>query len=372
MNKLVTVPDDAGAAVEHGEIDSKGVKTLPPVLAGFETPAMRERTENFYTMIESIFESWINRRSTYHTQRTYRRAVMGFVEFMKIAWPQESWKLLQVTVDDVQAWRDVMVADGLAGNTINNRLSSLSGFYEYLKSSASELRLPVTIPNPAHSHFIGRPEKRPEKEPEALTVAKARRLLNLPKGESPIAQRDRAALHFYLFTGARISTGCRVTVADFRYEEGDSTVAIQEKGHGKSKRRVGLNDEAAEVIHEYVERCGLSSGPLFPTRRGARSDQLGSKHMGEKTMYDMLMRYLMQLPGSMVEVVDEEERQMTTRVCRYSPHSIRATTATVLLSAGVDIRVVQELLGHAFVTTTQIYDRRRRATKEGASHLLRV
>ena len=54
--------------------------------------------------------------------------------------------------------------------------------------------------------------------------------------------------------------------------------------------------------------------------------------------------------------------------CIYTPHSLRATTATLLLDAGVDIIKVKELLGHRHVTTTQIYDKRRRSLKEGASH----
>ena len=56
------------------------------------------------------------------------------------------------------------------------------------------------------------------------------------------------------------------------------------------------------------------------------------------------------------------------RRCLYTPHSLRATTATLLLDAGVDIIKVKELLGHRHVTTTQIYDKRRRSLKEGASH----
>jgi site-specific recombinase XerD len=66
---------------------------------------------------------------------------------------------------------------------------------------------------------------------------------------------------------------------------------------------------------------------------------------------------------------DEQQPDGTTRQrCLYTPHSLRATTATVLLEAGEDICKVQELLGHRYVTTTQIYDKRRRQAHEGASH----
>ena len=63
----------------------------------------------------------------------------------------------------------------------------------------------------------------------------------------------------------------------------------------------------------------------------------------------------------------EDGTEKVTR-CVYTPHSLRATTATLLLDAGVDIIKVKELLGHRHVTTTQIYDKRRRSLKEGASH----
>ena len=82
-------------------------------------------------------------------------------------------------------------------------------------------------------------------------------------------------------------------------------------------------------------------------------------------MYCTIMNYLVRLPGAMVsEEIDGEEMHY----CRYSPHSLRATTATLLLEAKVDIRKVQQLLGHAHITTTQIYDKRRITTKQSASH----
>ena len=87
-------------------------------------------------------------------------------------------------------------------------------------------------------------------------------------------------------------------------------------------------------------------------------------------MYTLLQGYLARLPGAVreEEMIAADGSTMKIRRCLYTPHSIRATTATLLLDAGVDIIKVKELLGHRHVTTTQIYDKRRRSVREGASH----
>ena len=88
--------------------------------------------------------------------------------------------------------------------------------------------------------------------------------------------------------------------------------------------------------------------------------------MNPHTMWAVLKGYLEKLPNAM-----QERRLPDGRIaesCLYTPHSLRATAATLLLDSGVDIMEVKELLGHRHVTTTQIYDKRRRALREGASH----
>jgi integrase len=153
----------------------------------------------------------------------------------------------------------------------------------------------------------------------------------------------------------------RVKVQDFHLEaEHEATVRINEKG--EKRRTIGIHFAAAEAISEYIKKAGIENGPLFRPRSGPKSIGLKNKHMTETGMYLLLHKYLEKLPGALR--TDEDG----TRICIYAPHSLRATTATLLLDANVDIRKVQDLLGHRHVTTTQIYDKRRRTTKESASH----
>jgi len=337
---------------------------LPALLAGILAPEAARRVERFYYSVGSIFESWVTRRSSPHTQRAYREDVMAFVRFLGLRWPEDAIDLLKASVRDVRAFRERLRAAGAAPKTINRRISSLSSFYKYLAAVGAELRLPITVPNPAHAQFIARESSDPREETRALSATRARQLMGLPAGESVSALRDRAILKFYLYTGARLATGCRLKVADFHQEGDEATVRLHEKGD--KRRTIGLHYQAAQAISEYLQRAGLSGGPLFRPRRSPRNQALADRPMNPVTMYRLIQGYLEELPGAMKAVRLPDGTRVER--CVYTPHSLRATTATLLLDAGVDIRKVQELLGHRHITTTQIYDKRRRAASESASH----
>jgi site-specific recombinase XerD len=324
--------------------------SLPPILAGNFTPDVRKRVEQFFFSVASCFEAWVARRQSAHTRRAYREDVMAFVKFMGIEWPSQASELLRASIQDVQAFRDQLAARDAAPKTLNRRISSLSSFYKYLAAAAAELRLPITVPNPAHAQFISRESTDPREETRALSATRARQLMGMPAGDSVLDFRDRAILKFFLYSGARLSTGCRLKVSDFHQDGDEATIRLHEKGD--KHRTIGLHYQAAQAIHEYIEHAGLASGPLFRPRLNSRSRQLASQGMTPWTMWRLIRGYLEQLPGP----------------GGYTPHSLRATTATLLLDAGVDIRKVQELLGHRHITTTQIYDKRRRSTSESASH----
>jgi site-specific recombinase XerD len=339
-----------------------------PVLHGSLTPDVAGRVGDFYASVAAIFEAWVNRRKSEHTQRAYRGDVMAFAQFMGWTWPDHATALLRASILDVQAFRANLVKHGGAPKTINRRISSLSSFYKYLAGAAAELRLPITVPNPAHAQFISRESSDPVEETRALSAARARQLMGFSSGESLLALRDRAIVKFYLYTGARIATGCRLKVSDFHQDGDEATLRFHLKG-GRTKTK-GIHFAAAEAIAEYIHVAGIESGPLFRPRLAPHAEDLSNRAMTERTMNRLLMAYLERLPGAMHEVDLPDGRK--ERHCIYSPHSLRATAATLLLDSGVAIEAVQELLDHKHITTTQIYDKRRRAVRDSASHKMPI
>jgi len=289
---------------------------------------------------------------------------MAFVRFAGITWPDRATLLLSVSITDVHSFRDYLRAHNAAPKTINRRISSLSSFYRYLAAAAAELRLPVTVPNPAHAQFISRESTDPRDETRSLTATRARQLMGMPAGDSLLDIRDRAILKFFLYSGARLSTACRLKVSDFHQDGDEATIRLHEKGD--KRRTIGLHFQAAQAIAEYIDKAGILSGPLFRPRKYSRRATLADRFMDPASLYRVVERYLLQLPGTVGAEVNDTgiPRERNT----YTPHSLRATTATLLLDAGVDITKVQHLLGHRHITTTQIYDKRRRSTSESASH----
>lgn len=337
---------------------------LPPVLAGRMTPEVATQVQDFYASVAGFLEIWVKKRKSEHTRKAYRNDVMSFVRFMDWKWPDDAAEMLRTSIFDLQAFKQHLVDQKRAPKTVNRRIASLSSFYKFLAGAASELRLPITVPNPAHAQFIAREASDPVEETQALSAARAQQLISLPEGKSLVAIRDRAILKFYLYTGARIATGCKLAVHDFHQDGDEATVRFQIKGQ-RAKTK-GIHMAAASAIAAYIKAARIESGPLFRAKGGPHSKCLSERPMNERSMYRLLMSYLVQLPGAMRE--KELANGEKYLACIYSPHSLRATTATLLLDSGVAIEGVQDLLDHKHITTTQIYDKRRRSVRDSASH----
>lgn len=179
--------------------------------------------------------------------------------------------------------------------------------------------------------------KLPSRLPKALTIEQVERLLAACEGDEPLRLRDAALLELLYATGARVSEAVALNVDDLLGETGVVEL-IRLFGKGGKQRIVPIGSAARRAIDAYLVRGrpllsarGRATPALFLGARGAR---LGRQHVWA----------IIREAGARVGITEP-----------LSPHSLRHSFATHLLQGGADVRVVQELLGHASVATTQIY-----------------
>jgi integrase/recombinase XerD len=195
----------------------------------------------------------------------------------------------------------------------------------------------VTPDNPAAQI---RPPKPPRRLPKALALDDVQALLAAPGKDTPLALRDTALLELLYGTGGRISeiTGLDVDELSGLLDDPDAVGGLRVIGKGNKERFIPLGRYAKAAVTEYLvrgrpelARKGRGTPALLLNARGSRLSRQGAW---------LVMRHV------------AERANITAEI---SPHTLRHSFATHLLDGGADVRVVQELLGHASVTTTQIY-----------------
>ena len=184
-----------------------------------------------------------------------------------------------------------------------------------------------------------RPPAQPKRLPKAISTSEVERLLEAASvGDGPGPLRDRALLELVYSTGARISEAIGLDVDGLDLTPALASVRLL--GKGRKERVVPVGSYAVEAVEAYLVRArpslaaaGVGTAALFLNMRGAR--------LSRQSAWTVLRAAAQraQLPGA----------------DHISPHTLRHSFATHLLAGGADVRVVQELLGHASVTTTQIY-----------------
>lgn len=184
-----------------------------------------------------------------------------------------------------------------------------------------------------------RPPAQPRRLPKALSVDEVERLLGAAGlGDGPAALRDRALLELLYATGARISEAVGADVDDLELDVGRAWIRVL--GKGSKERVVPVGRFAAAALDAYLVRgrpalaaAGRGTPAIFLNTRGSR--------LSRQSAWSALRT--------------AAERAGLPAAAHVSPHTLRHSFATHLLAGGADVRVVQELLGHASVTTTQIY-----------------
>ncbi|WP_447913106.1 site-specific tyrosine recombinase XerD [Microbacterium phyllosphaerae] len=265
----------------------------------------------------------IERGLSEHTISAYRRDLGGYLEWLDAESIVDTAEITPAVVGRFIA--DRSSADPAPAATSLARLqSSVRGWHRFLAREGIEGDDP--------SGRL-RPPKAPQRLPKALTIDQVERLLAAPSGDDPLGIRDRALLELLYATGARVSEAVGLDVDDLAH--GD---VLRLRGKGSKERIVPIGSFARTAVDAYLTRVrpglaakGRASAHLFLGARGAP---------------------LSRQSAWLVIRAAAEQAQITAEV---SPHTLRHSFATHLLQGGADVRVVQELLGHASVATTQIY-----------------
>ncbi|HQB39478.1 MAG TPA: tyrosine recombinase XerC [Deltaproteobacteria bacterium] len=253
-----------------------------------------------------------------HTLAAYRRDLEQFAEY---AHREDGAGICAASVTHILLRRYLAhLSKGMKKSSIGRKLAAIRSFFGFL------LRRGVLTTNPAE--LISTP-KREKRLPFHLNIDQVTSLVEAPSDGEKHALRDRAILETLYSSGLRVSELTGLNIGDLDLTGG----MVRVMGKGGKERIVPLGSKAIAAIQDYLSsRSELSgSGPLFLNTRGARIHR-----------------------RSVTRIVDAHVMKIAA-FKRISPHVLRHTFATHMLEGGADLRAIQELLGHASLSTTQKY-----------------
>ncbi len=275
----------------------------------------------------------VEKRVSDHTLDHYFSDLEQFIEFMRREGRSSFDRIGHV---DVRTFVGRMARDR-EKKTIARKISALRSFFEFLRREG------LVEQNPAKGVHLPKLERR---LPNFLYIDAVERLMGAPDLSTPLGLRDKALLELLYASGVRVGECVGLDIADLDLEVGAALVY----GKGAKERYVLLGQQAIDALKRYLQdawpvlrKQGEGDGnPLFLNHRGTR--------LSDRSVRRILDKYVVQLAGMQ----------------KVSPHTLRHTFATHLLDNGADLRVVQELLGHVSLSSTQIY------THTTREHLERV
>ncbi len=274
-------------------------------------------------VVEYLGSLRVERGLSAHTVAAYRRDLHQYLTFLDGRDPSPD-----LVADFVHHLRD----RGLAPSTVARKLAAVRGLARFMVAEGFAAEDPTRLVDP---------EARRPAIPKALTVEEVFAVLASPDPSTTPGRRDRALLEFLYATGARVSEAVALDLADVDLSERRALVT----GKGARQRLVPLGGEAVRAIEAWLpDRLRLLRGghdAVFLNLRGGRLSRQGA-----------------------YGIVRAHARR--AGVGGVSPHVFRHSAATHMLQAGADLRTVQEMLGHASLSTTQVY------TKVSPQHLLEV
>ncbi len=272
-------------------------------------------------LLEQWLDSlWLEKGLSENSLSNYRRDIARFMEWLTT----QNVKVVAVTRSQIYDYLAAQHSRGLSARTLSRHLSALRGFYLWLLDKQLITENPVAqIERPK----LGRPL------PATMTEAEVEALLAAPDVSEPLGLRDKTMLELLYATGLRVSELVALHISQLDLRRG----VVRVVGKGNKERLVPLGEEAVRWLEQYLLQAreqlpgAVPNGVLFHGPSG--------KPMTRQAFWYRIKRQAINAGIS----------------SDISPHTLRHAFATHLLNHGADLRVVQLLLGHSSVSTTQIY-----------------
>ncbi|CCO46907.1 Tyrosine recombinase xerD [Vibrio nigripulchritudo SOn1] len=274
-----------------------------------------------YLMEQFLDAMWMERGLSENTLASYRNDLSKLLSWML----KENFRLDFISVSGLQDYQGWLMVQGYKQTSRARMLSAIRRLFQYLH------REKVRADDP--SALLVSP-KLPKRLPKDLSEQQVEDLLNTPDPNDPIELRDKAMLELLYATGLRVTELVSLTMENISLRQG----VVRVTGKGGKERLVPMGENAVDWIETFLEHGRpsilgeTSSDVVFPSKR--------ARQMTRQTFWHRIKFY-----ATLAEIDTDA----------LSPHVLRHAFATHLLNYGADLRVVQMLLGHSDLSTTQIY-----------------
>ena len=300
---------------------------------------MKNNHSDFLPMLESYFSTYLpdNLGASPNTIRSYKYTFQLLIKYLysekhistdKIMFSGLNYDVLLSFLCWLEEERNCSVA------TRNQRLAALMSFSEYAQNRSFEAA------SVFRASLLKIPTKRQESKARSVfTVPEVKILLRMPNEHTNTGYRDKVLLSVLYASGARAQEICDLTVGDV--QQGQNGLVLILNGKGKKVRRVGISGNCAKMLKQYISFRKLERKPIMHVFSSQTHEQ-----MTVSCVEGIFKKYITEAKKLHPELFLQKS---------YSPHSMRHTTATHMLEAGVPLVVIKNMLGHSSLQTTQIY-----------------
>ena len=280
-------------------------------------PEIARGIDDFLAFLE------LERGLSKNTCASYEKDLLQFGDFLRRSGGAGTWR--DVRADDLSAWLAELNDEGVSAKSAARKLSAVRTLAKRLVTIGAR--------GDDFSEIVSSPKTR-RALPDTLSVEEVSRVLEAPFPATPQGLRDRAMLELMYGSGLRASELCAIEIQAMNFADG----VVRVRGKGSKDRIVPVGRRALEAIRDYLSEDGRPR-LAKPKTGSALFISTWGKAISRKTLWVILL--------------DRVRRAGITR--KIHPHQLRHAFATHLLANGADLRVIQEMLGHADIGTTQIY-----------------